>query len=65
MGPTRKHQTPKDTHDRSGYREEQPRDRGQARQPAEPARPSPDEPGIERDTDDHPVPDRHERDKRE
>ena len=51
-------QTPKDTHDRSGYREEQPRDRGQARQPAEPARPSPDEPGIERDTDDHPVPDK-------
>ena len=54
---TRKNQTPKDTHDRSGYREEQPRDRGQARQPAEPARPTPDEPGIERDTDDHPVPD--------
>ena len=53
---TARAQTPKDTHDRSGYREEQPRDRRQAGQPAEPAEPSPDEPGIERDSDAHPAP---------
>jgi hypothetical protein len=47
-----KHQpTPKDEEDRSGYAEEQPHDRRNAQQPAPPARPSPDEPGMERDAD--------------
>lgn len=55
---TSRREVPKDTHDRSGYREERPRDPGEARQPAAPARPSPDEPGIERDTDAHPVPEK-------
>lgn len=48
--------TPKDTGDRSGYAEEQPHDRRNARQPAPPPRPSPDEPGIERDPDASQVP---------
>lgn len=39
-----------------GYAEERPKDRGQAQQPAEPSRPNPDEPGIDRDTDAHPSP---------
>jgi hypothetical protein len=34
-----------------GYAEERPRDRRDAHRDAEPARPSPDEPGIERDAD--------------
>jgi len=34
-----------------GYAEERPRDRGDAQQPAEPARPSPDEAGIDHDAD--------------
>lgn len=39
-----------------GYAEERPKDAGQAHQPAEPAKPSTDEPGIDRDTDAHPSP---------
>ncbi|HEY0310260.1 MAG TPA: hypothetical protein VGC43_03915 [Luteimonas sp.] len=40
----------------AGYAEERPKDRGAAQQPAEPPKPSPDEPGIDRDTDAHPSP---------
>ena len=35
----------------SGYAEDKPRDRRDAHQPAEPPKPSPDEPGMRRDPD--------------
>jgi len=44
-----------------GYAETRPRDRGDAHQPAEPSRPSPDEPGLERDPDPPPGPGRSRR----
>lgn len=34
-----------------GYAEDRPRDRRDAHQPVEPAKPSPDEPGMRRDPD--------------
>lgn len=34
-----------------GYAEDKPRDRRDARQPVEPGKPSPDEPGMQRDPD--------------
>lgn len=48
--------TSKDAEDRSGYAEEQPDDRRGAQQPAPPSRPSPDEPGMDRDPDAAQVP---------
>ena len=39
-----------------GYAEERPRDADDAQQPAEPGKPSTDEPGITRDPDAHPSP---------
>ena len=39
-----------------GYAENQPRDRGDAQQPAAPSQPNPDEPGIRRDPDPPPDP---------
>jgi len=39
-----------------GYAETHPRDRGDAHVQVEPSRPNPDEPGIDRDTDDQPDP---------
>jgi hypothetical protein len=45
-----------------GYAENQPRDKGDAHAPhREPPVPNPDEPGIERDTDDTPDPARKEK----
>lgn len=40
----------------AGYAEDQARDGDEARQKAIPAKPSPDEPGIDRDTDAQPDP---------
>lgn len=39
-----------------GYAETHPRDRSDAHAQVEPSRPNPDEPGIDRDTDDQPDP---------
>ena len=39
-----------------GYAEPRPEDRADAQQAAEPSRPTPDEPGIERDPDPPPGP---------